>query len=89
VKCAPCHTTLNLGNVNHSSTYADTQGDSSLCPGKKVYECMLELIESGGMPLIGEACSGDPEQDADNDRCLTANQQALVRDWVAAGAPEL
>lgn len=86
-KCAPCHTTDGSGGVSFARRYEDTQGASALCPGQTVAECMLVLVQMGTMPL-GRGCSGDPEADADNSACLTAEEQASLESWVAAGAPE-
>jgi hypothetical protein len=86
-KCSPCHVTDNFGSVNHASEYADTQRDSMVCIGEKVFTCMLMRIQSGMMPQ-GRGCTGDPVMDADNAMCLTAAEQATVAAWVADGAPE-
>lgn len=86
-KCDPCHTTEGAGGFNHASDYQATQEASQVCAGKQVYECMLVRVRDGSMPEDG-GCTGDPAQDADNARCLTAAEQELLADWVAAGAPE-
>lgn len=86
-KCDPCHTTEGAGGFNHAVDYGATQEPSELCPGKKVYECMMVLIKDGSMPEDG-ACSGDPAADADNAACLTSDEQDRLTAWIAAGAPE-
>ena len=86
-KCDPCHTTEGAGGFNHAVDYGATQEPSELCAGKLVYQCMLVLVKSGTMPEDGD-CSGDPSADADNDRCLTADEQDKLSAWIAAGAPE-
>ena len=48
---------------------------------------MINRILEGSMPRDA-GCSGDPEADAANPACLTADQIALVQEWVDAGAPE-
>ena len=86
-KCDPCHTSGGAGGFNHAVDYGATQEASELCPGKKVYECMMVLIKDGSMPENG-ACSGDPAADADNAACLTGDEQDRLTAWIAAGAPE-
>jgi hypothetical protein len=86
-RCDPCHTTEGAGGFNHAVDYAATQEPSELCPGKKVYECMLVLVKNGTMPEDGE-CSGDPSADADNARCLTQAEHDRLAAWIAADAPQ-
>ena len=86
-KCDPCHTSEGAGGFNHAVDYGATQEASELCPGKKVYECMMVLIKDGTMPEDG-ACSGDPAADADKAACLTGDEQDRLAAWIAAGAPE-
>ena len=93
-KCSPCH----VGETERTcsgrgtgpcfaSFYSDTQGSSSRCPGKTMFECMLIRILNGTMPRRG-GCSGNPEQDGDNDSCLTEAELDMIEGWVTAGAPE-
>lgn len=85
-KCGPCHTTDLEGGLNHALVYADTQFDSEFCEDKKVYECMLVLVQSGEMPEDTN-CSGDAQMDEDNDKCFTMEEQELLRLWIMNGAP--
>ncbi len=86
-KCDPCQTTEGAGGFNHATDYGATQEASEVCAGKKVYECMLTRVKNGSMPEDGD-CTGDAAADADNARCLTAGEQDMLAEWVAAGAPE-
>lgn len=86
-KCDPCHTTEGAGGFNHAVDYGATQEPSELCPGKKVFECMLVQVKDGFMPEDGE-CSGDPAADSDNARCLTQAEQDKLAAWISADAPE-
>jgi hypothetical protein len=86
-KCDPCHTTEGAGGFNHAVDYGATQEPSEVCDGKMVYECMLIRVQNGSMPEDGD-CTGDPAADADNARCLTADELDNLTAWIASGAPE-
>lgn len=89
-KCAPCHSGSTPGNCSGGQCsvdfYEDTQKDSSVCVGKKVYECMLDRIANGSMPL-NAGCTGNPSDDAENPACLSAADQIVFAAWVSDGAP--
>jgi hypothetical protein len=86
-KCSTCHTVAAFGGVNFASEYADTQILSTRCSGKKVYECMLERVLTGSMPM-GRGCTGDPAADEGNADCLTQGELDALTAWVSADAPE-
>lgn len=50
------------------------------------YDCSLRLIEAGGMPR-SRGCVGDPYLDEGRAGCLTVEELASFRGWVAMGAP--
>ena len=41
----------------------------------------------GYMPY-DKKCTGDPAKDGSNSACLTAAEQKLLEDWIAAGLRE-
>lgn len=86
-RCAPCHSTLNLGSHNAVASYAETQLESSYCLLESIGECFATRIENGTMPGEGD-CTGDPVLDAGNPACVTADEQAVIKAWIAAGMPE-
>ncbi len=85
--CGPCHTTNGAGGTNFATHYEENLEDASLCPGKTIGPCGLELVLTGSMPM-GKKCSGDPEADAGTPGCLTANAQSLFQAWLDAGMPQ-
>ena len=93
-KCSPCHMGESASSCLRSgsgpcfaSFYEDTQGPSSRCAGKTMFECMLIRILNGTMPRR-KGCSGNPASDTGNDSCLTDSELDMVEAWVTAGAPE-
>lgn len=50
------------------------------------FDCSLRLIEAGGMPRA-RGCDGDPYLDEGKSGCLTVDELATFRGWVAMGAP--
>jgi len=97
-KCSPCHTGQHLGNQDIGTTYADVlkpieSFDFDTCWDdptmftipKKVGECALILIRSGRMPQ-GAGCGGVMVQDPN--ACLSADQEATLEAWIAAGMPQ-
>ena len=90
-KCNGCHSGNSPGACSggtcFTSFYADTQKPSRRCEPALQYECILERIEDGSMPL-GGGCTGDPGMDEGQDQCLTGDELELLQSWVAAGAPE-
>ena len=91
-KCAGCHVDSGggvcAGNVCLASSYAALELDSQVCVGASVAECAQQRVHDGSMPR-GRGCTGDPELDAGNVNCLTAEEHALLDAWIAAGWPEL
>ena len=96
-KCAPCHTTQGLGNHNIASNYADVNTDiesfgsfgcwdgPNMDIPKKLGECALILIMNGRMPMAAGCGSPMP---LDPNACVSADQQAVIAAWVAAGMPQ-
>jgi len=91
-KCVPCHQAGGVGAAFHTLAdgydTANKPADSGgACPGKKMGECTLVMVQMGFMPF-GKNCTGDPAKDTGNDACLTAAEQKLLQDWVAGGLRE-
>jgi hypothetical protein len=91
-KCAPCHAPGGVGAPFHtladSYSTANKPADSNgACPGKKIGECTLVMVQMGFMPF-GKNCTGDPAKDSGNDACLTAAEQKQLQDWIAGGLLE-
>jgi hypothetical protein len=89
-KCTPCHSAGGIGASLH--TLADSyetanKPSGGSCPGLKVGECTIVLVQKGFMPF-DRKCTGDPSKDVGNAACLTAAQQQLLSDWVAGGLRE-
>ncbi|HVT08043.1 MAG TPA: hypothetical protein VHM31_10040 [Polyangia bacterium] len=94
-KCAPCHSTQHQGFHNIATSYTDAVkpvesidsigcwNDAEMTKPKKVGECALISAQNGRMPY-GMGCDQRPAQAA----CVTASEQALMAQWVAAGLPE-
>lgn len=90
-KCGPCHVTAtfgghNLGSADLAVGFGDSQlaANSADCDGLTKGACSLVRIQSGSMPM-GLGCTGDPTTDADNESCLTAEEQSLVAAWIEGG----
>jgi hypothetical protein len=89
-KCDFCHTGGGYGGHDIGIDYEDAflpADDYAQCSGLLVGGCALVLVQSGVMPP-GGICTGDPEQDAGNEDCLTQYEQDLVQSWLDAGMPE-
>ena len=92
-KCTPCHSGATPSSCVAGGSncfvdfYEDTQKNSRRCTGDLVYECIIERILDGSMPL-GEGCSGDPELDAGIGGCLDAQEISAVEAWVSGGGQE-
>lgn len=90
-KCGPCHVSASFGGhdigaSDLNAAFADSQLEavSVDCEGLTKGACTLVRIQSGSMPM-GGGCTGDPAQDADNDRCFTLDEQLLLESWIAGG----
>lgn len=95
--CVPCHatTTATSGSGGHSigSAEPDVAYDASqlpvsenapaACAGKKKGECALIRIKDGSMPASGD-CADDPP----GAKCPTAEEQALIQQWIDDGMLE-
>ena len=90
VKCTPCHVTMRIAH-NLGMSYADAMKEptnTTACgDAETVGACTILRIKNGSMPSL-KMCSGDPAMDADNDACLTAEEQAIVQAWVDGGLME-
>lgn len=92
-KCAGCHvdsgTGMCAGGTCLATSYAalDRAATGASCVGLSVAECTQVRIDDGTMPR-GRGCTGDPELDAANASCLSAEQHAALSAWIAAGWPE-
>ncbi len=90
-KCGPCHVSASLGGhdigaPDLNAAFADSQlpAASADCDGLTKGACTLVRIQSGSMPM-GFGCTGDPQDDAGNDRCFTVDEQALLESWIDGG----
>jgi hypothetical protein len=87
-KCAGCHVDSGTG-MCLASTYdsLDMPATAAVCAGLSIAECAQLRIRDGSMPR-GRGCTGDPELDAADPRCLTASEHALLDAWIAGGWQE-
>jgi len=87
--CAPCHTGLNIGDLNIGIEYdsAPLPAFSPACAGLTKGACTLVRIQAGQMPS-GRGCTGDGAVDAANDACLNQEEQDIVQAWIDTGIPE-
>ncbi len=83
-KCAPCHIDGGGSSGLRLDEYATTQIAAGTCAGLTQGACTIVRIQNGTMPF-GAGCSGDPALDAGNAACLTADQQAVIEDWITDG----
>ena len=88
-KCDTCHTVDGLGGHNIGMVYADAlkPAVSGDCDGLTIGECTIVLVQQGDMPQ-GAECEGDPEEDEDNDACLTQTEQDALQAWIDDRLPE-
>jgi uncharacterized membrane protein len=79
VKCQRCHQDPPVNNAPFALlSYADTQVERS--SGDRVYEDMLDAVETGVMPPTAGAYTPPVEP-------LTCSEKATLLDWLKAGAP--
>jgi hypothetical protein len=93
VKCANCHTSLNLAHnlgVSYAKAKSPPVNKAANACGTlaTIAECTIKRIKEGSMPQISPKCTGNPAMDVANNKCLTQAEQDLVQAWVTAGAPE-
>ena len=91
-KCASCHTTGGSGGHNGALSYADTQTPSEgygKCTDEGLLRgaCFGVMVHDGSMPP-NVGCTGDPEADAENEACLSAEEIETLDAWIAGGMPE-
>ena len=96
-RCKTCHTAgasggHSIGNANLNTAFTDSQKPAYSVSGSKG-AATLARIQAGTMPQ-GKGCSGDPATDygagmSENDAkwCLTADEQALIQQWLDDGEP--
>ena len=72
--CNGCHTNESKGAWN-ASDYASLLEDSYFCAGKSKAGCTVDRIEDGTMST-------------DKGKTVSAEDLQVLKDWVAAGAPE-
>jgi len=78
-KCQRCHQDPTVNNAPFALlSYADTQVERS--SGDRVYEDMLDAVETGFMPPTAGAYTPPVEP-------LTCAEKATLLDWLKAGAP--
>lgn len=94
--CVPCHagngSTASSGSGGHAMGAADmaiayqaSQLDASgsapaACQGKKKGECALIRVKDGSMPASGDCAENPPGA-----KCPTAEEQALIQQWIDDG----
>jgi hypothetical protein len=88
-KCTPCHAKGGSAASIHSmaTDYTSVQRSSNYCEGKKKGECTIVRIQKGEMPQ-GAGCTGNPDTDKDNAKCLTKAEQDTVQAWIDGGLLE-
>lgn len=79
--CGGCHAGASPAFTGNPGALDATPPGSYGCTGT-VAECILEVMQSGDMPL-GTGCSPPEEKDG----CPTQQQIDLIAEWVALGAP--
>ncbi|MGK3981908.1 hypothetical protein WME99_02670 [Sorangium sp. So ce136] len=91
-RCAPCHTTSPTPPGDFEIDYASTQLDAEFAAceraGLSKGACALMRVLDGSMPAMAQGmarCTGDPERDAGNAKCLTAAEQETLARWVEGG----
>ena len=72
--CNGCHTDESKGAWN-ASDYSTLMADSYFCSGKTKAACTVDRIEDGTMST-------------DKGKTVSAEDLQVLKDWVAAGAPE-
>lgn len=70
-----------------ATDYTSVQKNASVCAGKKKGECTIVRIKSGEMPY-NAGCTGKPDMDKDNDKCLTQAEQDKIQAWIDGGLVE-
>ncbi|MFK8014262.1 MAG: hypothetical protein AB8G17_02315 [Gammaproteobacteria bacterium] len=87
--CAPCHTGLNIGDLNIGIEYASATlpAFSGACVGLTKGACTIVRIQAGQMPS-NAGCTGDGVVDAANDACLDQAEQDIVQAWIDGGIAE-
>ncbi|WP_437991542.1 hypothetical protein [Sorangium sp. So ce145] len=96
-KCSPCHTrtdpapasgfaiTYESSQLASSSTQcAVDAGELPRTQGACTIIRIHDLDSATRMPRT-RGCTGDPVEDADNARCLTAEEQKTLEDWILDG----
>ncbi|XXY21155.1 hypothetical protein WME88_16200 [Sorangium sp. So ce216] len=91
-RCAPCHTTSPTPAGDFEISYESSQLDAEFAAcaraGLSKGACALVRVLDGSMPAVGQGmarCTGDPERDAGNAKCLTAAEQETLARWVEGG----
>ncbi|MGK3964646.1 hypothetical protein WMF38_10775 [Sorangium sp. So ce118] len=91
-RCGPCHTTSPTPAGDFEIDYASSQMDAEYAAcqreGLSKGACALKRVLDGSMPHVGQGmarCTGDPERDAGNAKCLTAAEQETLTSWVEGG----
>ncbi|XYI01455.1 hypothetical protein ACMHYB_17575 [Sorangium sp. So ce1128] len=88
-RCAPCHTTAPMPagafKINYESSQLDAEFRACKAEGLSKGACALLRVLDGSMPAGMAGCTGDPEQDAGNAKCLTADEQETLTKWVEGG----
>ncbi|XXY48068.1 hypothetical protein WME91_49530 [Sorangium sp. So ce269] len=91
-RCGPCHTTSPTPAGDFAIDYASSQLDAEFAAcaraGLSKGACALMRVLDGSMPAVGQGmarCTGDPERDAGNAKCLTAAEQETLTSWVEGG----
>ncbi|WP_437666345.1 hypothetical protein [Sorangium sp. So ce1182] len=91
-RCGPCHTTSPTPAGGFEIDYASSQLDAEFAAcqreGLSKGACALKRVLDGSMPHVGQGmakCTGDPERDAGNAKCLTAAEQETLASWVEGG----
>ncbi|WP_437626052.1 hypothetical protein [Sorangium sp. So ce1151] len=91
-RCAPCHTTSPTPpggfKIDYASSQLDAEHAACARAGLSKGACALMRVRDGSMPAMGQGmakCTGDPERDAGNAKCLTAAEQETLASWVEGG----
>jgi hypothetical protein len=77
--CSPCHSVDNSGGHNAASSYDDAVERA---------DDIVDEIESGGMPESGSGNVGCDGGDPGDPGCVSAEDFALIQQWVEDGTPE-
>jgi len=89
--CAPCHAGAvpdagpsgghSIASPDKLAAFAASQQTATIakCNGKTIGECALIRIGDGSMPASGDC------QDPKTEKCPTADEQALIRQWIDDG----